>query len=143
MRQHEKVICAGVWLALLGFGLQTPKAFAEPDNSIDQFWTKFKAAVQKQDKASVAAMSQFPIEMPYGVAKIRNRAQLVHRYRALFNEQTNAAKCFAESNPVVDAASPNRFTVGCKDAAGNEVVVYGFVLTRAGWKLKSLDNLNE
>ncbi len=38
---------------------------------------------------------------------------------------------------------PNSFTVGCKNSAGDEVVIYTFVLTRAGWKFKSLDNLNE
>jgi hypothetical protein len=37
----------------------------------------------------------------------------------------------------------NRFTIGCKDEAGNEVVVYGFLRTRNGWKLVFLDNINE
>ena len=65
------------------------------------------------------------------------------RYRELFNTQANAAKCFAESKPEVDAANKNRFTVACKDAGGNEVVIYGFIRTRGVWKLKSLDNINE
>src|SRR5687767_15894192 len=107
----------------------------QSDPSVEQFWSKFRAAVQRTDKSSVASMSQFPIGMPYGVPKIRTRTQLAQRWRDLFNVQANAAKCFEEAQPVVDPASPNRFTVGCKDEAGNEVVVYGFLRTRNGWKL--------
>lgn len=118
-------------------------ATAQNDPSIEQFWIKFKTAVQKADKTSVASMSQFPIEMPYGVAKIRTRTQLARRWRDLFNVQANAAKCFEDAKPAIDPAAPNRFTVGCKDEAGNEVVVYGFLKTRAGWKLILLDNINE
>lgn len=120
-------------------------AAAAPQNdpSVEQFWSKFKTAVQKADKTSVASMSQFPIEMPYGFPKIRTRAQVTRRWRELFNAQADAAKCFEDAKPVVDPAARNRFTVGCKDEAGNEVVVYGFLKTRAGWKLIFLDNINE
>ena len=115
----------------------------QADPSVEQFWNKFKTAVQKSDKTSVASMSQFPIGMPYGVAKIRTRTQLARRWRDLFNTQANAAKCFEDAKPLVDPAAPNRFTVGCKDEAGNEVVVYGFSRTRTGWRLTFLDNINE
>ena len=127
------------------FAITVCAAAAAPqsDPSVEQFWTKFKAAVQKADKPSVASMSRFPIEMPYGVAKITTRTQLARRWRDLFNVQTNAAKCFEDAKPVVDRAARNRFTVGCKDEAGNEVVVYGFLRTRTGWKLIFLDNINE
>jgi hypothetical protein len=120
-------------------------ATAAPQNdpSVEQFWSKFKTAVQKTDKTSVASMSQFPIEMPYGVARIRTRAQIARRWRDLFTVQTNAAKCFEDAKPAIDPSARNRFTVGCKDEAGNEVVVYGFLKTRAGWKLIFLDNINE
>ena len=108
--------------------------------SVEQFWAKFKAAVQKADKRSVASMSQFPIEMPYGVPKIRTRTQLARRWRDLFNVQADAAKCFEDAKPVLEREG---LSVGCKDAAGNEVVVYGFVSTKMGWRLKYLDNINE
>jgi hypothetical protein len=115
----------------------------QADPSVEQFWSRFKSAVQKSDKTAVAAMTQFPIEMPYGVPRIRNRSQLTTRWRDLFSVQAQAAKCFEDAKPVVDSANRNRFTVGCKDVAGNEVVVYGFLKTRAGWKLTYLDNINE
>ncbi|MGQ0761357.1 MAG: hypothetical protein ACT4OT_05000 [Acidobacteriota bacterium] len=118
-------------------------AAQQNDPAVEQFWAKFTAAVQKADKPSVASMSRFPIEMPYGVPKIRTRTQIVRRWRDLFNVQANAAKCFEDAKPVADPAAPNRFTVGCKDEAGNEVVVYGFLRTRNGWKLIFLDNINE
>lgn len=118
-------------------------AALQTDSSIQTFWAKFKTAVTTGDKESVAVMSQFPIAMPYGVPSIKTKPQLIKRYRELFSVQANAVKCFGESNPVVDAANKNNFTVGCKDQAGNEVVVYGFVKTRGVWKLKYLDNVNE
>jgi hypothetical protein len=115
----------------------------QTDPSIDAFWMKFKAAVIKSDKEAIATMVQFPITMSYGVPAIRTKAQLFKRYRDLFSRQSDATKCFAAAQPEADAASKNKFSVACKDAAGNEVVIYGFVRTRGVWKLKSLDNINE
>ena len=125
---------------VFAIAVSTSAAAPQNDRSVEQFWAKFKAAVQKADKRSVALMSQFPIEMPYGVPKIRNRTQLARRWRDLFNVQANAAKCFEDAKPVLEREG---LSVGCKDAAGNEVVVYGFVSTKMGWKLKYLDNINE
>lgn len=123
--------------------LSVPTFAAQTDPSIDAFWIKFKTAVIAGNKEATSAMVQFPITMPYGVPTIRTKAQLLKRYRDLFSRQADAAKCFAESKPEIDSANKNRFTVACKDAAGNEVVIYGFARTRGVWKLKSLDNLNE
>ena len=129
------IIVLGV-LSVRGTAFQT-------DPSIDTFWIKFKTAVIKSDKEAIATMIQFPITMPYGIPAIRTKPQLLKRYRDLFNRQADAAKCFAEAKPEADASSKNKFSVACKDAAGNEVVIYGFVRTRGVWKLKSLDNINE
>ncbi|HYW74833.1 MAG TPA: hypothetical protein VE961_27655 [Pyrinomonadaceae bacterium] len=118
------------------FGYQT-------DPSIETFWTKFKSAVSKGEKDSVASMVQFPIGMPYGFRTIKTKPELIKRYRELFNVQANAAKCFVDAKPEVEATAKNQFTVGCKDAAGNETVIYRFVRTRGIWKLKGLDNINE
>ena len=110
---------------------------------LETFWTKFKAAVIKGDKDAIAQLSQFPIGMPYGVPAVKTRAQLIKRYGHVFNGETNAAKCFGEAQPVIDPDNRKRFTVGCKNAAGDEVIVYDFVLNGTGWKFKSLDNINE
>ena len=107
------------------------------------FWEKFKAAVIKKDKATIAALSQFPISMPYGMRTVRSRAQLIQRYRDVFNHEGDAAVCFADAKPQTDPAQPKQFTVGCKNGAGDEVVIYSFVLTKTGWRFNGLDNLNE
>jgi len=112
-------------------------------DATEAFWQSFKTAVGKHDVESIARLSKFPIEMSYGIPSIKTKAQLAKRYRQLFNEQTNAATCFEKAKPEVEADNPKRFSVTCPDAAGNEVVVYHFEQTRAGWKFTGLDNLNE
>jgi hypothetical protein len=109
----------------------------------DTFWQDFKTAVTNRDVVAVARLSRFPLQMSYGIPSIKTKAQLTKRYRQVFNEQTNAATCFSKAKPEIDPANSKAFTVACPDAAGNEVVIYKFVQTRAGWKFTGLDNLNE
>ncbi|HJY28291.1 MAG TPA: hypothetical protein VJ306_09710 [Pyrinomonadaceae bacterium] len=111
--------------------------------STDDFWESFKTAVSKRDVETIARFSKFPIEMSYGIPSIKTKAQLAKRYRQLFNEQTDAAKCFSKAKPEMDADDPKHFSVACPDAGGNEVVIYHFEKTRTGWKLTGLDNINE
>ena len=121
---------------------QAPAKPAQGD-SIEAFWGKFRAAVIRGDKATVAGMSQFPISMPYGMAELRNKAQLIRRYRDVFNHEGSAAKCFVDARRETDPARPREFTVPCKNSAGDEVVIYSFERTRTGWRFKGLDNINE
>ena len=126
--------------------LLTVTAFAlapEQANSFETFWQAFKTAVSKRDVETVARFSKFPIGMSYGIPSIKTKAQLTKRYRQVFNEQTDAAACFAKAKPEADAENPKHFSVACPDAAGNEVVIYHFEQTRTGWKFTSLDNINE
>jgi hypothetical protein len=81
--------------------------------------------------------------MSYGIRSIKNKAELIRRYREVFNKQTNAAQCFARKEPEKDAQNPKRFSVACPNEAGDDVVVYEFELTKIGWKFARLDNLNE
>ena len=118
-------------------------ATVQGDSSIETFWTKFKAAVIKGDKEGVAALTQFPVGMPYGQATVKSKAQLLKRYRQVFNSEANAAKCFADAKPETDPARPREFTIGCDNGSGEKVVIYAFSLTKTGWKFKSLDNINE
>ena len=116
---------------------------AQAQNSFDSFWQSFKAAVVKRDVETIARLSKFPLEMSYGIPAVKNKAQLTKRYRQVFNEQTDAAACFAKAKPEVNAENPKLYSVACPDAAGNEVVIYHFAQTRTGWKFTGLDNLNE
>ena len=122
-----------------GFQTVAPRAAG-----IEQFWEKFRDAVTKGNKPAVAAMSKFPISMPYGMASVRNKSHLIRRYRDVFNHDgSSASECFSSAKPVTDPARPNYFTVGCKNLAGDEVIIYTFKLTPAGWKFLHLDNINE
>ena len=109
----------------------------------ETFWQQFKTAVTNRDVQTVARLSQFPIGMSYGIPSVKTKAQLAKRYRQVFNEQTDAAACFSKAKPEVEPNNPKAFTVACPDAAGNEVVIYHFRLTKTGWKFAALDNLNE
>jgi hypothetical protein len=140
---RPKIVVALLALSLMMAVRPTVAVTPQSDPSIQPFWNKFKTAVNKGDKEAVASMSKFPIEMPYGFPKIKTKAQLIKRYRELFSVQANALKCFGDAMPKVNDDDKNRFTVGCKDKAGNEVVVYGFLKTAGGWKLIFLDNINE
>jgi len=113
------------------------------DDARDTFWQQFKTAVSGHDVQAVARLSQFPIGMSYGIPSIKTKAQLMKRYRQIFNEQTDAAACFSKAKPEVDPANSKAFTVACPDAAGNEVVIYHFKQTKTGLKFTGLDNLNE
>lgn len=118
------ILC--LFFALLGTAVGQSATPSQADTAVKVFWARFRTAVSKGDKETVASLSQFPIGMSYGIPKIRTRMQLLKRYREVFNTQTNAAQCFDKATPEIDAARPKEFSVVCKDAAGNEVVVYAF-----------------
>lgn len=111
--------------------------------SAETFFQSFKTAVSKHDVETIARMSKFPIAMSYGIPSVRTKTQLTRRYRQVFNEQTDAAACFSKAKIEMDPENSKRFTVACPDSGGNEVVIYHFEQTPAGWKFTGLDNLNE
>jgi hypothetical protein len=139
-RSNSLCLCIAVAIASL---MPVVSNSARAEDSFQSFWQKFKTAVISGDKETVASLSKFPLGMSYGIRSIKNKPDLLRRYRDVFNKQSDAAKCFAKKTPEKDAANAKRFSVACPDEAGNEVVVYQFELTRTGWKFVSLDNLNE
>lgn len=116
---------------------------AQRGESIESFWQKFRTAVIAGDKQAVARLTSFPLGMSYGIPSVRNRAALLRRYRQVFSEQSDAAKCFATAKPETEAGKPREFSVACPDAGGNEVVIYHFARGRMGWRFVQLDNINE
>lgn len=113
------------------------------NDAIETFWQKFSAAVRGGNKSAVAALARFPVGMSYGIRSIKSKAELLRRYRQVFSEQADAAKCFEKAQPEKDSQDPKQFTIACPDAAGNEVVIYHFKQTKMGWKFVALDNINE
>lgn len=122
-------------------------ADSQRTDSMSAFWEKFKAAAIKGDKETVAALSQFPISMGYGIPSVKNKAQLMKYYRKIFFGETNAAKCFPKARPVVEKSRPKEFTIGCAfaggDNGGGEPFEYTFALTRNGWRFTGFQNINE
>src|SRR2546430_11060282 len=104
---------------------------ASADDSMNAFWEKFKAAVIKGDKETVAALSAFPISMGYGMSSIKTKAQFMKNYKYIFANETNAAKCFRTAKPEMDKKRPNEFLIGCpfaKDSGGDEPLVFPLTL---------------
>jgi len=136
-------ILLSLLLLLSGTALAVAKPLQDADAGLQPFWQKFKTAVIGGNQDAVSGLTKFPLKMSYGIKSIKTKAELRRRFRQVFNEQTDAAQCFAKKQPELDAANRKRFTVACPNEAGDEVVIYEFELTRTGWKFTALDNLNE
>jgi hypothetical protein len=136
-----------IWFAMFALTATVFAALQSPsDSSITTFWDKFKAAVIKGDKEVLFAMSSLPINLGFGMRDIKTKAQFMQKYRYIFADQTDAAKCFRTAKPQIDTNRPNEFTVGCpfaKDSGGDEPFVYTFKLTLIGWRFVKFENINE
>jgi hypothetical protein len=108
---------------------QRPPAFAA-------FWTKFQSAVAQNDKEAVAAMTKFPLTMPYGVPSIKTKAQFLQRYAKIFDAATR--KCFATAQPERANQKSARYNVFC-----GEAMLYEFDVVGGAYKFVSVDNINE
>ena len=62
-----------------------------------QFWTKFKAAVAKDDKEAVADMTKLPFMLE---GNDLDRAGFIQKYNVLFDRKTK--RCFATARPLKD-----------------------------------------
>lgn len=100
------------------------------------FWGKFQSAVAKNDKEAVAAMTKFPLSMPYGVRSIRTKAQLLKDYGKIFDAETK--KCFAAASPQVEDAKVKKFSINC-----GEAMMYWFEFSGGTYKFAAVDNVNE
>jgi hypothetical protein len=110
------------------------------------FWKDFKAAIEKKDKNAVAALTKFPLSMPYGVKSVKTKADFLKRYKNIFNGEANAAKCFQKAN--LEKENSKNYFVFCSfkqtpNDTENTPIKYSFELTETGWKFAGLDNINE
>jgi len=139
-----RVIRAQTWLAGVLILLSFPNAFAESDFSA--FWKRFKSAVIAGDKAMVAAMTKFPLSMPYLVKAVKNKEDFLRRYNEIFKGEANAAQCFRSAEPHKE--SDRRYEIYCPfketpDDRENAPIRFEFELTKGGWRFVGLDNINE
>src|SRR5262249_55337509 len=123
-------IGVGLWLAIV-FASTIAGAARQPagDAAIDAFWGKFKAAVNKNDKQAVFAMTQLPVGMGYAQSSVRTQAQFMKKYNYIFAGEVNAVKCFETAKPQVDKGRTKEFYVTCpfaQNGGGDEPFVYTF-----------------
>ena len=119
---------------------------ATAQTGFDAFWKNFKAAVVKGDKTAVAALTKFPLSMPYGMKTVRTKADFTKRYQEIFNGEADAAKCFPKAELIKDDAKNYSVYCGFKATPNdkeNTPIRYWFQLTKTGWKFAGLDNINE
>lgn len=130
----------------LSFILLAASVNVAAQTNFESFWENFKAAIAKGDKNAVAGMSKFPLNMPYGVDSVKNKAAFLKRYKEIFDGDVNAAKSFPKAKPFKENAKsysvycPFKTTPEDFENAPNN---YYFVLTKTGWKFAGLDNINE
>jgi hypothetical protein len=114
-------------------------------SDFNTFWTKFKTAVKKADKATVVSLTKFPVSMPFGMRAVKSKADFLARYNKIFSGEANAARCFENTKPEKREAF---YEVACTfksepESSDNRPIVYTFELTKQGWRFVSLDNINE
>jgi hypothetical protein len=138
-----RVTRARIWVAGILIALAFPNAFAQTDFSA--FWKKFSTVVIAGDKATVAAMTKFPLSMQYGVKAVKTKSDFLRRYNKIFNGEANAAQCFRNAEPEKESG---RYEIYCpfKETPNdkeNAPIRFIFELTKSGWKFTGLDNINE
>lgn len=111
-------------------------AQANASPALKGFWSKFQSAVAKNDREAVAAMTKFPLGMPYGVRSIKTRAQLISSYGKIFDAETK--KCFAGARPQLEDAKAKKFSISC-----GEAMMYWFEFVGGTYKFTTVDNVNE
>jgi hypothetical protein len=105
----------------------------QPTDGFPAFWEKFRSAVISRDKKAVAALSRFPIGMSNEVPAISNSRDLSRRFAEVFDQDANAAACFARTEPTADTESRDRYAISCQSNADN-FVAYEFERTPQGWR---------
>ena len=135
-------VCLSVLLTV-----NTGIAQISKNSDITTFWARFKAAVIEKDKNAVASMTKFPLSMPFGQKSVRSKAELLRRYKQVFDGETDAAKCFVKAKLEKDYTGKN-YGVYCGfrnalNDEGNKPIYYYFEKTKTGWKFAGLDNINE
>ena len=115
MRLSKRLPVLGIVL-LLGFvGVPQVSSQSKSDPEFTTFWTKFKAAVARNDKAGVADMTKLPFMLD---SKKHDRAGFIRRYSSLFTPRMR--RCFAHARPSRDQDSMEIF-------CGQQIFLFGKV----------------
>ena len=99
MKSAKRLSIFGLLPLLLvsGVTLSSQTRRAKTDPEFTAFWTRFKAAVARSDKAAVADMTKLPFML--GSEEV-NRAGFIRQYSSLFTPSVR--RCFALAKPSHD-----------------------------------------
>jgi hypothetical protein len=92
-----KLLLATVLTLLLVIDPASSAEIKPEARSFDAFWTQFKAAVAKGDKAAIAEMTKFPFD---NGAKYLSKAEFIKQCGEFFDRKTQ--RCFSKAKPVKD-----------------------------------------
>ena len=139
-----KSILTSCLIAIVLFGS------ASAQSGFDAFWSKFKSAVAKGDKAGVVQMTLFPFSTGYDPSAkksegyIKTRASFLRQFKHIFNDETDAVKCFKDATPAKEGKG---YSVTCafrnEPASAEKPFVYTFKWTKSGWRFAGFENINE
>lgn len=120
-------------LTLLAIGFQIvaaqEKRLDSSPKDFRTFFAKFKKAVEKNDKASVASMTKFPFGYGFdaGDEGKMTKAQFIKRFAEIFGE--NPKEFLTESNPMFSISEDGKYIISTEDAAH-----LSFIKQRSGFK---------
>jgi len=132
---------------MIGVGVLCATLNVSAQTDVNAFWKNFKTAVVKGDKLTVASMTSFPLELPFGHKSVKTKADFIKRYDKIMNMEANAKRCFQVQNIKKDE-NTTRYYIDCTfkgepETSDNRPIVYYFTKTKTGWKFSGLDNINE
>ena len=133
-----KTVILSLLLVISSAAVIPRNATPQSNDGFSAFWQKFKTAVTSADKETVVSLTAFPMRMPGRVRNIKDAADLRLRYRDVFNNYANAAKCFANESPMEDPNNPKQRVISCFDNKGNGID-YVFARDKTDWKFVKLD----
>src|SRR5436309_7908271 len=73
--------------------------------NFNAFWQKFKSAVIKGDRMTVASLTKLPFSLGYdpsaksGERFIKTKTSFLRQYRYIFDNEVDAVRCFKDARP--------------------------------------------
>jgi hypothetical protein len=114
-RKTLSVLCLVLLVLCSCLTISSQGRRAKVDPEFTAFWTKFKAAVARSDKAAVADMTKLPFLL---ASEEVDRAGFIKQYNSLFTPSVR--RCFARARPSKDQEAMEIF-------CGDEIFLFSKV----------------
>lgn len=116
----KNILRAALVLTLFAIGFQTANAqekrLAQSPKEFQVFFAKFKTAVEKKNKTSVASMTVFPFRYGFdaGDEGAMTRAQFIKRFAEIFGAEPK--RFVDEPNPLYSKNAAGEYALSYEDA---------------------------